>query len=181
MNPDLWLTADTHFNHLGILKHCSRGYPDVKTMNAAIVEKWNRCVVAERDVVWHLGDFGFQNPEGDNLEELFWKLKGIKNLVVGNHDKKNRQVLRLPWNRVEDLVEIKREGQRATLCHYPLETWPASWHGTLMLHGHCHGTLKRKLPKRFDVGWDVEGGPVAWENLVGRAAQETFHPTDGHE
>ena len=119
-----------------------------------------------------------------DLGEIFWKLRGKKSLIVGNHDAKNTQVMRLPWERVEMLTEIKRNGQRATLCHYPLETWPASWRGSMMLHGHCHGTLKRKLPKRFDVGVDTElgqNGPIPWGRLVELAAAEQFAPVDGHD
>jgi calcineurin-like phosphoesterase family protein len=177
----LFLWSDTHFNHAGILRYCSRPYGTVKEMNRALIERWNS-VVGPKDTVWHLGDFGFppRPGEGDELPYLFGALNGQKNLVVGNHDQKNKVVLRLGWNEMEMLTEVKHLGARATLCHYPLETWPASWHGTMMLHGHCHGTLRRKVPKRFDVGADVEQVPVRWEDLVERASRETFVPVDGH-
>jgi len=174
--------ADTHFNHKGILKYTSRPYKNTLEMNAELIARWNSVVLQESDEVYFLGDFGFHHSEGRDLGEIFWKLRGRKSLVVGNHDEKNPKTLKLPWERVENLYTFKSGGFRAELCHYPLETWKACWRGSLMLHGHCHGTLKRKLPKRFDVGCDVEHLPVLWEDLVARAAKENFQPgeVDGH-
>jgi calcineurin-like phosphoesterase family protein len=155
-------------------------------MNEGLIELWNARVEHENDDVWFLGDFGYHAPTQEyttDLGVIFWKLRGKKHLIVGNHDVKNTQVMRLPWETVDMLKEIKLNGQRATLCHYPLETWPAAWRGAMMLHGHCHGTLKRKLPKRFDVGVDALGnnGPIPWDTLVEWASKETFMAVDGHE
>ena len=178
--------ADTHFNHEGILHHASRPYSSVAEMNEALIALWNGRVEREGDDVWMLGDFGFHAPTKagtTDLGEIWWRLRGKKHLIVGNHDAKNNQVLRLPWETVALLHEVKIGGQRATLCHYPLETWPASWRGSMMLHGHCHGTLRRKIAKRFDVGVDAAvgvNGPIPWEELVERAAKETFTVVDGH-
>ena len=172
--------ADTHFNHEGILSYTARPYSNIKEMNDALVEKWNSVVKKEGDTVWVLGDFGFHHSRGEDLFQIFYRLRGKKSLVIGNHDEKNPVVLRLPWERAEMLTHFKAEKHRATLCHYPLETWKGSHSGTLMLHGHCHGTLKRKLPKRFDVGVEVEPVPVEWSELVERASKETFWATDAH-
>jgi len=177
----VYFWADTHFNHKNILKYTSRPFSTVKEMNENLVARWNSTVLQERDEIWLLGDFAFSHPEGEDIYQLFWKLRGRKCLVVGNHDERNPAVMRLPWERVEKLYTFKLGGSRAELCHYPLETWKASWAGALMLHGHCHGTLKRKLPKRFDVGADVEPVPVEWSELVARALAEKFQPVDGHE
>jgi len=176
----VFFTADLHLNHAGIMRHCTRPYRTVGEMNAALVELWNGAVTRESDVVWFLGDFGYHAPAGEDLGVLFWKLRGKKHLVVGNHDVKNPQVMRLPWERVEHLVELKDHGRRATLCHYPLESWPGSHHGSLMLHGHCHGTLRHVIPHRFDVGVDVRQQPVEWDRLVEEAAAQVFVPVDHH-
>ena len=53
-----------------------------------------------------------------------------------------------------------------------------------MLHGHCHDTLKRKLPKRFDVGVDTmlgQNGPIPWDRLCELAQKERFQAVDGHD
>jgi calcineurin-like phosphoesterase family protein len=155
-------------------------------MNESLIALWNGRVEREGDDIWLLGDFGFHAPtkEGTtDIGEIWWRLRGKKHLIVGNHDAQNNQVLRLPWETVALLHEVKIDGQRATLCHYPLETWPASWRGSMMLHGHCHGTLRRKIAKRFDVGVDAAlgvNGPIPWKELVERAMKETFTVVDGH-
>ena len=56
-------TADTHFNHANIIRYCRRPFGSVREMNEALVSNWNR-VVAEDDVVYHLGDFGFGGRRG---------------------------------------------------------------------------------------------------------------------
>lgn len=180
----IYFWSDTHFNHRGILKHTTRPFGDIREMNAWMVDVWNSAVRQERDTVFHLGDFGFSTADGEDLGEIFWRLRGKKHLIVGNHDEKNPQVLRLPWESISPLKTFKLEGVRAELCHYPLETWKGAWRGTLMLHGHCHGTLKRKVPKRFDVGVDTElgaAGPIPLSELVARAAREAFVPQDGQD
>jgi calcineurin-like phosphoesterase family protein len=75
---------------------------------------------------------------------------------------------------------LREEGVRAVACHYPMETWKSAHKGYLMLHGHSHGTLRRKLPHRFDVGADVFDTPASLRNLASIAAEEMFLPTDHH-
>lgn len=178
----VYLVSDTHFNHEGIIRHCSRGFASVEDMNEELIAKWNAAVVRESDTVWHLGDFGFSHSQRTPLAEVFHRLRGKKHLVVGNHDEKNPQVLKLPWERVERLFTLKQGAIRAELCHYPLETWKGSWRGALMLHGHCHGSLKRKIAKRFDMGVDAlaRNGPVLLEDVWEAGLRETFIPVDGH-
>jgi calcineurin-like phosphoesterase family protein len=151
-------------------------------MDTTLVGLWNSVVTKESDDIWLLGDFAFSKARYD-MFKLFYSLRGRKHLIVGNHDEKNPTVMRLPWETVDHLRTLKVDGKRAELCHYPLETWKASWRGTMMLHGHCHGTLKRKLPKRFDVGVDTplgQNGPIPFELLWEMALTETFTPVDGH-
>lgn len=172
--------ADTHFNHASIIRYCSRGYESVGQMNESLIAAWNGAVLSERDEVWLLGDFAFKHPAGEDVGVLFHRLRGRKHLIIGNHDERNPSVLKLPWETVDSLRTFKLMGSRAELCHYPLETWKSAHHGVLMLHGHSHGTLKRALPHRFDVGVDVEPAPVEWGELVARAAKQTFLPSDHH-
>jgi calcineurin-like phosphoesterase family protein len=168
MSAFFW--ADTHFFHENIISYCNRSYASVQEMNEALETKWNE-TVSDWDEIYLLGDFAFWGG-GVDVEGLFRRLHGRKHLIVGNHDQRNQKTLRLPWESVEDLGWFKWEGERAMLCHYPMESWKNSFHGSLMIHGHCHGLLKRKLPKRFDVGVDVEPVPVAWEDLLARAKKE---------
>jgi calcineurin-like phosphoesterase family protein len=186
--------SDTHFNHAAILGFPSnthgRNQSTVEGMNEALIDRWNN-KITDNDTVWLLGDFGFRVKDvleaGDivesqySLPKIFARLKGRKKLVVGNHDKQNK-VLDLPWDRIEKLHTFKENGSRAILSHYPIESWYGMHEGTLMLHGHCHGTLhtERLLPHRFDVGADVWLYPATFESLVERASYQMFVPIDHH-
>lgn len=179
----IYFTADTHFNHSGILKHCSgsRPWKTVREMNEGLIERWNAAVLNENDEVWVLGDFAFTHAQETPAGVIFHRLRGRKSLVIGNHDERNPQVLKLPWERQERLVTFRQNGRRAELCHYPLETWKGAHTGALMLHGHSHGSLKRVIPHRYDVGADVYPAPVSWESILEIAAADTaYKPQDHH-
>lgn len=176
----IYVWSDTHFGHAGVIKHCARTrpYATVHEMNEALIERWNE-KVSDRDDIYLLGDFAFRSP-GTDIGAIFCALNGRKHLVIGNHDEQNPAVLRLPWKSQHNLVTLREEGVRAIACHYPLETWKGAHKGYLMLHGHSHGTLKRKIPHRYDVGADAEWWPVSLQGLAEHAAAQAFDPTDHH-
>lgn len=175
----IYFWSDTHFNHGGIIRYCSRPYADVREMNAALIERWNSSVKLT-DTIYLLGDFAFSAKDGEDIEGIFGRLHGHKHLVTGNHDERNPKVLRLPWESVSMLKTVKDHGMRAEVCHYPLETWKQAHHGALMLHGHSHGTLKNVIPHRFDVGVDVRERPMSFEQFHEIAAGQTFEAVDHH-
>jgi calcineurin-like phosphoesterase family protein len=166
--------ADTHFNHANIIRFCNRQYNDVDEMNRSLIYNWNQAVQNESDTIWLLGDFAFKGAgqKKEDLHILFHKLRGRKHLIIGNHDERNPEVLRLPWERQEMLYKFKQDGRKAILCHYPLESWSGSNYGSLMLHGHCHGNLEHILPRRYDLSVDVRPWPVLWEDLLAEADKE---------
>lgn len=179
----IYLWSDTHFNHRGILNHCpeTRGmFSDVEQMNQALIERWN-AVVGPTDFVYHLGDFGFSHSKLPPLQAVYDQLNGLKHLITGNHDEENKDVLKLGWLSVSKLLTLKHDGHRAELCHYPLESWKKAHKGTVMLHGHCHGSLKRVIPHRFDVGVDVHpDGPVSFNQYIEWSAAQAFEASDHH-
>jgi calcineurin-like phosphoesterase family protein len=99
---------------------------------------------------------------------------------VGNHDERNPEVLKLGWESVRHLGIVKNDGVKVVVCHYPLETWASAHHGVLHFHGHSHGSLRRKIPHRFDVGVDVYAEPQSWETLHAAASVEPYDPQDHH-
>ena len=172
-----WFTADLHLNHSRILEFCpkTRPFASVEAMNEAIVARWN-AKVRPQDTIYFLGDFGF----GKEPEQFFPRLNGKRHLIRGNHDYGRKAVLAMPWESVHDLYTVKENGLRAVLCHYPLEVWNQAAYGYLHFHGHGHGS-GRKIPHRFDVGFDVfPDGPVSFEELAALAAAETYQPSDHH-
>ena len=163
--PDTFFTSDNHFNHKTIVERQGRPFRDVDDMNAQMVRLWNE-TVAPNDTVYCLGDFAYDNDVMP-LDTLFGMLNGKKHLIIGNHDYQHRRVLDLGWKSVNDMKSVNIGGRWATLCHYPLEVWRGNSRGSLMLHGHSHGTLKRTLANRIDVGvdcWDYV--PVVFDDLL---------------
>lgn len=171
----IWFWSDTHFGHAGIIKHCNRPYQDVEHMNDSLVTAWNYRV-RPNDTIYLLGDFAF----GRGVREIFDRLYGRKHLVIGNHDERNPEVGRCPWESQSDLLTIRDNGRRIIACHYPLETWKGAQKGYLHIHGHSHGSLKRKIAHRFDVGVEVFRGPVSFDEIWQMGEMETFKAQDHH-
>ena len=56
------------------------------------------------------------------------------------------------------MCDCLQEELHIVLCHYPLLDWSGKRQGSIMLHGHCHGTMDEfnanSIDLRFDVGID---------------------------
>ena len=53
-----WFTADTHFGHENIIKHCDRPFQSANHMDAVLIENlWAK--VGPQDKLWIVGDFAF--------------------------------------------------------------------------------------------------------------------------
>jgi len=154
----IFVTADNHFDHTNIIKHCNRPFRDVNEMNETMIDNWNR-VVSDGDRVYVIGDFAWKNPE-------FWlkQLKGNKILIKGNHDHKQNIA---GWFYVRDKLETKIEGQKLTLHHYQQAEWESSFHGSWHLYGHSHGNAVEHDHKlSFDVGVDLwDFTPIEWPQI----------------
>ncbi len=147
-----FFTADTHFGHAKVIALSGRPFADVSAMNEAMISAWNQ-VVGTDDEIWHLGDFAY--GEGRWLDELWWRLNGVKHLVIGNHDADNLGVLTLPWaTPPTHLAEASVNGTKVVMCHYPLRSWQGVGKGAIHLFGHMHGRLSGNSLS-CDVGVDA--------------------------
>lgn len=163
-----FFTADTHFGHAAIIGFCNRPFDTVQEMNEEFIKNWNS-VVSPQDVVYHLGDFGFMSAA--EMVKIINRLNGNINVVPGNHDKQLVKISRL--NFCAPIHEIKVDGTFVVLCHYPMLSWNRSSHGSMMLHGHSHGTQQYPGAMRIhDVGVDVNGyAPVSFETIKEKLMQ----------
>lgn len=179
-HPMVWFTADLHFGHKNVLKHCpkrmelcgAKDENDIEAHDKWLIELWNK-TVGKKDEVIIVGDFSFLSTE--DTKKLMGKLNGNKILILGNHDKSSERMK----NYFNDVTQIKERTFKASnydfldenlqiyLCHYPLISWPAKDHGALMVHGHCHGNIdefnQSSKDLRIDVGLD---GKLANYNFV---------------
>lgn len=83
------------------------------------------------------------------------RLNGNIVLIRGNHDSREfYDNSRFTWYDLKK-ISVTHAGKKETIvmCHYPLAVWEASHRGTLMLHGHSHGSYHGQ-GKILDVGLD---------------------------
>jgi len=170
----IWFTADSHHDHANIIKYCGRPFASVEEMDAELIRRWNE-VVAEDDLVYHLGDFCLS---GSSVAwEYFRQLEG-KVKILGNyfhHDKywlsKADSVdFYTRAGKVEITAPIITIGKKQpiVLCHYPLAIWDRKHYGSWHLHGHSHGKYLGE-GKILDVGvdrWDFY--PVSLDEITER-------------
>lgn len=138
-----WFTADQHFDHDSIIKHCDRPFTYVNSMNEYLIEQWNK-VVGRGDVVVIAGDFAWSNKGSHSyVEKMFTnQLNGSKIFLKGNHDHWSKTKMDHIYHKTIDGIQI-------TICHYPFRSWTRGYN----LHGHSHGTLDPWF-NQLDVGVD---------------------------
>lgn len=192
----VWFVSDLHFGHSSILifhpwrleaigvtkeEFLSDKSKYTEIHDKWLIEKWNN-TISKHDTVYILGDVSFGNKE--YTEKILQQLHGKKYLIKGNHDKPvNGLENYFEW--VGDLKEVKFTNNQFSfidpsetfcceLCHYPLLTWNRRPHGSVMVHGHCHGSIDNAnivmQELRVDVGFDSNlnsqhGGFVDLETL----------------
>jgi calcineurin-like phosphoesterase family protein len=178
-----WFTADTHFGHANIIKFTAREFETVGHMNENMIGEWN-AKVRPVDLVYHLGDFGLAPLRV--LGEIRKRLNGRIHLIKGNHDRDDIGKLGFEWVKDYHLLRVKDEDaqrgrSKIVLSHYAFLVWDQSHRGSWNLHGHSHGTLPDdKNARRIDVGWDVFGRPVEYEEVKAIMAKKTWKPKDHH-
>src|SRR3989304_774277 len=86
--------SDLHIKHHNIIRYCGRP----TNCDEVMLDKLK---VVDRDAIFLcLGDFGFYGAQG-KMEEAFFTIPcKEKILIVGNHDEKNKRVLKLPWSKI---------------------------------------------------------------------------------
>ncbi|MBB4102369.1 hypothetical protein [Allorhizobium borbori] len=166
-------TADSHFSHALMLTHPGRPFSSTEEMDETLIDRWN-AVVGERDIVYHLGDFAMGLHDEERVRTIFGRLKGMKKLVLGNHDfKKANQmhptIARLDWlGTPTTALETTDYGRRVYLSHYAHRTWPGAHKGAVHFFGHSHGSLP-PLGRSRDVGVDCPDtgfAPRTFEELT---------------
>lgn len=159
-----FFTADQHFGHQNIIELCQRPFADVKEMNRALIENWNK-VVKPSDDVWVLGDIFFKATDNTYFE-IMPELNGNLYLIKGNHD--HRRDYDIFFVGAFDYKELTIDTQHITLFHYPMVVWNGHLRGAWQLYGHVHGNPvpEHNNRKAYDVGVDCNYfTPVSFEDL----------------
>ena len=159
----VWFTSDNHFFHRNVIKYCNRPFNNAEEMNEEMIRLWNE-TVDTKDTVYLLGDFAFTNTKG--VEALVKRLNGHIHWIWGNHDESMKNANGFVWS--GHYKEVKVDKQKFILSHYPMLSWNGSGKGSIMLHGHCHGSLKDdETQLRMDVGVDCHNfKPISSEFII---------------
>lgn len=170
-----WFTADTHFGHGNIIRHCDRPFADAQEMDERMLDNINSLVLPS-DTLYHLGDFAFTRCHQmiASYRERIRCRRII--LILGNHDPQTRagqpkEMLQDIFSHVFVMLRITptidESRQPMILSHYAMRTWSGSVHGSWHLFGHSHGTMADNGSKSFDVGMDAQGyNPVSLEEVT---------------
>jgi calcineurin-like phosphoesterase family protein len=109
--------------------------------------------ISNEDTVYFLGDFSFGNAK--KTETILKQLNGEKHLVTGNHDHWHNSELTKKYLRsINGYYELKTQGKKFILFHYPIKSWNNQSYGSFHLHGHTHGNLTSE-GRSLDVGVDT--------------------------
>lgn len=148
--------ADLHFFHEAMNTRMDRrGFADVKEMNEYMIDKWNR-KVRKNDEVVIIGDLSWGNAEETSM--LLRQLNGKLYLIQGNHDrfvsKTTMDLRRFVW--IKPYEELYDNRRKVILCHYPIICYNGQYRldengnpRTYMLYGHVHDTQDQRLVERF--------------------------------
>ena len=126
------------------------------------------------DTVYIVGDFLFRAKRP--AEEYLSGLNGKKHLIIGNHDKywMKKADLNAWFESVSPMLLVQDSGRTATLCHYPMMSWPGMSKGGYMIYVHIHNStntdywpLITARPQMLNAGVDINGfAPVTLDELI---------------
>ena len=158
--------SDLHYNHQNIIRHSQRPFKDVEEMNAFILGELKSKIKSE-DVLFDLGDL-FWNMTPEKMCEILDEIPTKKIYkVVGNHDKygvyygSGGLEVRKRFMMISDILDIQVESWRTgktymvTMSHYPMISWNHKPHGSIHLHGHCHGNIDQYNNSSTDLRVDL--------------------------
>lgn len=166
MNNNVYITSDLHFHHRNVIKYCNRPFDSIEEMNKAMIDQWNSKVNDDDDIIF-VGDLFFCNMT--KAKEILDQLKGNIHVVWGNHDdvlRISKKQIKMGYRPVkkefepyftshQDYLELNYKDHMFVISHFPMLSWHQQHRGSIMLHGHCHGSLPNDETKLImDVGID---------------------------
>lgn len=145
-----YFIADTHIGHNRDFIYKQRGFNTIEAHDEALLDGINY-TVRQTDTLYLLGDVAWVDPV--KFLNSIW----CQNIYIikGNHDDElyslNQQKKFINATLLGEIADIKINGNKITLSHFPLISWQSSHYNALNIHGHVHG---KKLPikgKQIDV------------------------------
>lgn len=166
-------TSDLHLDHKMIIKHTHRPFDSVEEQFEVLVNNFNK-VLHKGDILYVVGDVGLHKFSHLVIERFLRRINATEfHLIVGNHDSKKVQRLDI-WTTVSDIKEVRDNGKRVILCHYPLAQWNGSARGSIHLFGHSHGTYSH-YGNSCDIGIDCWSfRPIVLDDILHRIGVKKY-------
>lgn len=191
---NIWFSSDWHLGHKNIVKGTSkyesgnlRDFGSLEEHDQTIIDNINKCV-KKNDILYFLGDFSF-----GGLLHLPNHRRAIRcdniHFMLGNHDKdveRNKVInpatmLRMKhlFTSVQHYLKERIGDHKVIMSHYPMRAWDSCQYGSIMLHGHTHGTLDTYMHRNYGI---VTGNMQSMEAIafktmdVGIDAHPDFRP-----
>jgi calcineurin-like phosphoesterase family protein len=168
----IYFTADQHFGHTNVIRHCNRPFSSVEEMDKALINNWN-AVVNPIDEVYILGDFTMRPATVAHV--YLTQLNGRKYFIRGNHDRflKGFDQYKGDFEWVKDYHVLRTLGHRFVLFHFPILEWDQFYRGAIHCYGHVHNSalsaqrLTALSGPAFNVGVDVNNyRPVSINEIL---------------
>lgn len=163
---NIWFSSDLHFGHENILKKfcpTTRLGNTVDEMDQIIVDNIRR-LVQEGDQLYWLGDIFFYK-DVMKAHDIMDQLPVVPKLIWGNHDEliANSLSLQQRFEILGHWADVKINGRKVILHHFPTFEWHKMWAGAYHLYGHVHsryGELEHPAMtgRCMDVGIDSRPG-----------------------
>jgi calcineurin-like phosphoesterase family protein len=164
-----WLTSDLHLFHRNIITYCSRPFKDEYEMNDFIIEMWNK-TVGETDRVIVVGDLtAGLDKRNDELSQVISRLKGVKTLVLGNHDHMTAK-----WYKTAGFDTVVRHiyDNGVLFVHKPATEFNVKsinlqnqYKPNLIIHGHIHSDLP-EIDGHYNVAWDRHCQLIDYDEII---------------
>ena len=200
--------SDTHFGHKSenwdVPLWKKRGFNSIEEHDEGLISNWNE-IVSNEDDVFHLGDIMFGADGQRRLSDTLIKLNFKRIFLMGgNHhsgykqffshvdinngvfelDGSDKMIYFLP-----NYFEIFCGGQPFVLSHYPILSWNGQAKGSIMVFGHCHGSLKNselgaqylKEAKAEEVCFESHSHPISFQYLIDKFKNRGNVTYDHHD
>ena len=141
----IYYISDLHLRDQAIFDKCKRPFKSLNEMESTIINNWNNKVNND-DIVYVLGDL----VKDDDVAalQIFKRLKGHKNLIVGNHDHQILESIRRSdlFETVKFIDLILDKQRKVCICHYPLMDWMEFNRNGFLVYGHIHNKTEKNGP-----------------------------------
>lgn len=153
--------SDLHLFHNNVTKagnnFDNRPFDNLEQMHETIKTNWNN-TVTNADHVYILGDLSWK--ENDDAIAFVSTLRGVKHLILGNHDRCKDQRYRQLFTEIVNYKEIKDrvingKEYHLVLFHFPIMFWNHQYQlrrdsdnqtvWAIQLYGHVHNSYEQTI------------------------------------